>query len=179
MTRAVLALGSNLGDRRAALQGGLDSLLGGAGAPAPAGLSAVYETAPVGGPEQGAFLNAVLLVDTRDTPGELLARAQDAERSLGRVREVRWGPRTLDVDVIAYGDVRDDDPDLTLPHPRAHLRAFVLKPWLDLDPAAELPGRGPVADLLAEVVAGDVGGEQELRPREDLRLRLPGEGAER
>ena len=177
MTRAVLSLGSNLGDRMATLQGAVDTLLGGEGAPVPVAVSAVYETAPVGGPDQGAFLNAVVVVDTAGTPGELLDRAQGAEQAFDRVREVRWGPRTLDVDVISYGDVRDDDPVLTLPHPRAHLRAFVLRPWLDADPAAELPGRGPVADLLAAVVAEDTGGEQELHLREDLRLRLPGEGA--
>ncbi|MFJ9557371.1 2-amino-4-hydroxy-6-hydroxymethyldihydropteridine diphosphokinase [Nocardiopsis sp. NPDC101807] len=174
MTRAVLSLGSNLGDRMATLQGAVDTLLGGSGAPVPVAVSPVYETAPVGGPEQGAFLNAVLVVDTADTPGGLLARAQGAERAFDRVREVRWGPRTLDVDVVSYDDVRDDDPALTLPHPRAHLRAFVLQPWLDADPLAELPGRGPVADLLAELVAGGADGGQGLRVREDLRLRLPG-----
>ncbi|WP_159944105.1 MULTISPECIES: 2-amino-4-hydroxy-6-hydroxymethyldihydropteridine diphosphokinase [unclassified Nocardiopsis] len=175
MTRAVLSLGSNLGDRMATLQGAVDALLAGPDAPRPVAVSPVYETAPVGGPEQGAFLNAVLVVDTRDTPRALLERARAAERDFDRVREVRWGPRTLDVDVIAFGDVRDDDPELTLPHPRAHLRAFVLQPWLDTDPLAQLPGRGPVADLLAEVLASDSGGEQRLRQRTDLRLRLPEE----
>ncbi|NYH53241.1 2-amino-4-hydroxy-6-hydroxymethyldihydropteridine diphosphokinase [Nocardiopsis arvandica] len=176
MTRAVLSLGSNLGDRMAALQGAVDTLLGGAGAPVPVAVSPVYETAPVGGPEQGAFLNAVLVVDTGGGPRDLLERARAAERALERVREVRWGPRTLDVDVIAFGDVRDDDPELTLPHPRAHLRAFVLRPWLDTDPGAELPGRGPVAGLLAAVAAEDVAGEQRLLRRADLALRLPDEG---
>lgn len=174
MTRAVLALGSNLGERRAALQGGVDALL--AGEPSPVAVSPVYETAPVGGPEQGAYLNAVLVVDTREGPLELLQRARAAEQAFDRVREVRWGPRTLDVDVIAFGDVRSDDPELTLPHPRAHLRAFVLRPWLDADPGALLPGRGPVADLLADVEAADTSGEQALNRRDDLALRLP-EGA--
>ncbi|WP_053617051.1 2-amino-4-hydroxy-6-hydroxymethyldihydropteridine diphosphokinase [Nocardiopsis sp. NRRL B-16309] len=170
MTRAVLALGSNLGDRRATLQGAVDTLL--AGEPSPVAVSPVYETAPVGGPEQGAYLNAVLVVDTGEGPLELLRRAQAAERDFDRVREVRWGPRTLDVDVIAFGDVRSDDPELTLPHPRAHLRAFVLRPWLDADPEAVLPGRGAVADLLAAVAAADTAGEQVLRRRDDLALRL-------
>ncbi|WP_121188272.1 2-amino-4-hydroxy-6-hydroxymethyldihydropteridine diphosphokinase [Nocardiopsis sp. Huas11] len=174
MTRAVLALGSNLGDRRATLQGAVDALL--TGGPSPVALSPVYETAPVGGPEQGAYLNAVLVVDTDDGPLELLQRAQAVERDFDRVREVRWGPRTLDVDVIAFGDARSDDPRLTLPHPRAHLRAFVLRPWLDADPGAVLPGRGPAADLLAAVEAADTAGEQALRRRDDLALRLP-EGA--
>ncbi|MFD6100704.1 2-amino-4-hydroxy-6-hydroxymethyldihydropteridine diphosphokinase [Nocardiopsis flavescens] len=170
MTRAVLALGSNLGDRWRALRGGVEHVLSGAGAPAPAALSPVYETAPVGGPEQGAYLNAVVVVDTGGTPRELLERARAAERAFDRVREVRWGPRTLDVDVVAFGDVRSDDPVLTLPHPRAHLRAFVLRPWLDADPGAVLPGRGPVADLLAAVEAADTAGDQRLYRRDDLRL---------
>ncbi|MFE1102953.1 2-amino-4-hydroxy-6-hydroxymethyldihydropteridine diphosphokinase [Nocardiopsis alba] len=175
VTRAVLSLGSNLGDRRATLQGAVDHLLAGADAPTAVALSPVYETAPVGGPEQGAFLNVVLVVDTPGTARGLLERAQDAERAFERVREVRWGPRTLDVDVIAFGDTVDDDPVLTLPHPRAHLRAFVLRPWLDTDPAAIVPGRGPVAVLLATVEEEDTAGEQELTRRDDLRLRIPGE----
>ena len=174
MTRAVLALGSNLGDRWETLRGGAEHLLTGVGAPTPVAFSPVYETAPVGGPEQGAYLNAVMVVDTGGTPGELLERAQAAERAFDRVREVRWGPRTLDVDVIAFGDVRSDDPVLTLPHPRAHLRAFVLRPWLDADPGARLPGHGPVADLLAAVEAADTAGEQRLHRRDDLRLPPPG-----
>ncbi|GAB2483538.1 2-amino-4-hydroxy-6-hydroxymethyldihydropteridine diphosphokinase [Nocardiopsis aegyptia] len=174
MTRAVLALGSNLGDRRATLQGAVDTLL--TGEPSPVAVSPVYETAPVGGPEQGPYLNAVLVVDTGEGPRELLRRAQAAERAFARQRKVRWGPRTLDVDVIAFGGERSDDPELILPHPRAHLRAFVLRPWLDADPGAVLPGRGPVADLLAAVEAADTAGEQELRRRDDLALRLP-EGA--
>ncbi|WP_017569333.1 2-amino-4-hydroxy-6-hydroxymethyldihydropteridine diphosphokinase [Nocardiopsis halotolerans] len=177
MTRAVLALGSNLGDRMATLQGAVDTLLGGADAPVPVAVSPVYETEPVGGPEQGAFLNAVLVVDSGDTPRGLLERAHAAERAFDRVREVRWGPRTLDVDLIVFGDVRDDDPELTLPHPRAHLRAFVLQPWLDADPLARLPGHGPVAELLDGVRAADTTGEQRLYERADLRLRLPDEGA--
>lgn len=175
MTRAVLSLGSNLGDRMANLQGGLDVLLEGADAPVPVAASPVYETAPVGGPDQGAFLNAVVVVDTEEEPGALLERAHAAERALDRVREVRWGPRTLDVDVVAFGDVRDDDPRLTLPHPRAHLRAFVLQPWLDADPRARLPGRGPVADVLGALLARS-GDTQWLRRRPDLRLYLPDEG---
>ncbi|MFW6640221.1 2-amino-4-hydroxy-6-hydroxymethyldihydropteridine diphosphokinase [Nocardiopsis algeriensis] len=175
MTRAVLSLGSNLGDRAAALRRGIEVLLEGEDAPVPVALSPVYETAPVGGPEQGRYLNAVLVVESEGTPRQLLERAWAAERALDRVREVRWGPRTLDVDVIAFGQVRDDDPELTLPHPRAHLRAFVLRPWLDADPGAELPGLGPVAELLAAVTADDEAGEQELFLREDLELRLPEE----
>jgi 2-amino-4-hydroxy-6-hydroxymethyldihydropteridine diphosphokinase len=146
--RVVLALGSNLGDRLANLQGAVDTLLG------PPGLdylavSPVYETAPVGGPSQPNFLNAVLLASTMLPARAILARGQAAEAALHRVRTVTWGPRTLDVDVIAYDDVVSDDPVLTLPHPRAHERAFVLVPWHDVDPAAVIPGRGRIADLLA------------------------------
>ncbi|MEU3018340.1 MULTISPECIES: 2-amino-4-hydroxy-6-hydroxymethyldihydropteridine diphosphokinase [unclassified Nocardiopsis] len=173
-TRAVLSLGSNLGDRRAALQGAVDLLAAGEGV-TPVAVSPVYETAPVGGPDQGAFLNAVLVVDTTGTPADLLEAARSAERAFERVREVRWGPRTLDVDVIAFGDLTDDDPELTLPHPRAHERAFVLRPWLDTDPGAVVPGRAPVAVLLASVEEADPEGEQALTVRDDLRLRLPGE----
>lgn len=177
VTVAVLSLGSNLGDRRAHLQGAVDFVLGGEDAPRPVALSPVYETAPVGGPAQGAFLNAVLAVDTEGTPHALLNRARAAEQAFERVRTVHWGPRTLDVDVITFGDVRDDDPVLTLPHPRAHLRAFVLRPWLDVEPDAVLPGRGRVADLLARTLADDP--DQRLYRRDDLRLVPPEEAGHR
>jgi 2-amino-4-hydroxy-6-hydroxymethyldihydropteridine diphosphokinase len=107
----------------------------------------VYETEPVGGPAQDPYLNAVALV-APVPPARLLAAARGAEQEAGRVRDVRWGPRTLDVDVIHVPGVVSDDPELTLPHPRAHERAFVLAPWLDLDPGATLPGYGRAADLL-------------------------------
>jgi 2-amino-4-hydroxy-6-hydroxymethyldihydropteridine diphosphokinase len=160
----VLALGSNLGDRLANLQRGVDLLL------AEPGLgevvaSPVYETAPVGGPGQPDYLNAVLVATTSLPPRAVLARGLAAEQALHRVREERWGPRTLDVDVIVYGDLVSADPDLTLPHPRAHERAFVLAPWHDVDPAAVIPGRGPVADLLAAV------GTDGVRRRGDALLR--------
>ncbi|HEU0132500.1 MAG TPA: 2-amino-4-hydroxy-6-hydroxymethyldihydropteridine diphosphokinase [Mycobacteriales bacterium] len=142
MTLAVLSLGANLGDRLAALRDAVALL-------DPADVSPVYETEPVGGVVQDDFLNAVVRVETALDPYDLLALARSAEDAAGRVRDVRWGPRTLDVDVVAYGDLVSDDPVLTLPHPRAHERAFVLRPWLDLDPDAVLTGRGRVADLLA------------------------------
>jgi 2-amino-4-hydroxy-6-hydroxymethyldihydropteridine diphosphokinase len=144
----VLALGSNLGDRLANLQGGVDALCA---RPGPFGVevSPVYETAPVGGPAQPDYLNAVLVAATTLSAREVLGRAQEAENALGRVRGQHWGPRTLDVDVIVYGTEVSDDPELTLPHPRAHERAFVLAPWHDVDPGAVIPGQGRVADLLA------------------------------
>lgn len=132
---SVLSLGSNLGDRRAWLDLGLSVL-------EPYAVSPVYETAPWGGVEQDDYLNVVALC-TWDA-AEAWRRAVAAETAAGRERAVRWGPRTLDVDVV-WAD--GTDPALELPHPRAHERAFVLVPWLDVDPHAVLPGHGPVADL--------------------------------
>jgi 2-amino-4-hydroxy-6-hydroxymethyldihydropteridine diphosphokinase len=157
VTRVVLSLGSNVGDRVAALRSALAAL------PVPGGLrviavSPVYETVPVGGPPQPDYLNAVLVADTDLAPHALLAHARAVEAAHGRRRpDRRWGPRPLDVDVVAYGELRQTDPDLTLPHPRAHERAFVLAPWADVDPAAELPGQGPV-------------GTEGVRRRDDLAL---------
>lgn len=148
-TRAVLSLGANLGDRAATLRDAVDVL---AQRVAVLAVSPFYETAPVGGPDQPRYLNAVVLVATSLAPSDLLALAHEVEDAAGRERAERWGPRTLDVDVVAYGDVRSTDPDLTLPHPRAHERAFVLRPWLDVDPHAVLPGHGRVADLLPRAV---------------------------
>ncbi|MCW2672071.1 MAG: 2-amino-4-hydroxy-6-hydroxymethyldihydropteridine pyrophosphokinae [Frankiales bacterium] len=132
---AVLSLGSNLGDRLAFLRLGLEVL-------EPVKVSRVYETAPWGGVEQDDFLNVVALCSW--DASEAWRRAVEAETRAGRERDVRWGPRTLDVDVV-WAD--GSDPALDLPHPRAHERAFVVVPWLDVDPSAELPGYGPVADL--------------------------------
>ena len=161
----VIALGSNLGDRLANLQRGLAVVCGG-GLECLA-VSAVFQTAPVGGPEQDDFLNAVLLARSSLAAMDILRRCQHAEASLGRVRTLRWGPRTLDVDIITCGSEVSADPDLTLPHPRAHERAFVLAPWLDVAPDACLPGYGPVADLLAAV------GDDGVQRMPGLRLALP------
>jgi 2-amino-4-hydroxy-6-hydroxymethyldihydropteridine diphosphokinase len=149
VTAVVLALGSNLGDRQDILQGAVDALVGLPGVRV-AAVSPVYETAPVGGPAQPDYLNAVVLADAAVPGRELLDRLHEIEAAFDRVRVVRWGPRTLDIDIITVAGQRSDDPELTLPHPRAHERAFVLAPWLDVDPAAALPGHGPVADLLAK-----------------------------
>ena len=150
MTHAFLALGSNLGDRARHLQSAVDGLARAPGVRVLA-VSRVYETDPVGGPAQGPYLNAVVLARTTRTAREVLALAHAAEDAAGRVRDVRWGPRTLDVDVISYGDLTVSDDTLTLPHPRAAERAFVLAPWHDVDPDAVLPGCGRVADLLGWV----------------------------
>jgi 2-amino-4-hydroxy-6-hydroxymethyldihydropteridine diphosphokinase len=162
----VLALGSNLGNRLANLQGGVDALCAGPGLEDVA-VSPVYETAPVGGPAQPDYLNAVLTASTSLPARAVLDRGRAAETALRRVRDQRWGPRTLDVDLIVYGNEVSGDPELTLPHPRAHERAFVLAPWHDLDPDAAIPGHGRIADLLA---ATGTGGLRRLR---DARLRVP------
>ena len=146
----VLSLGTNLGDRLAHLREGV-RLLCGDGTLGCVAVSGVYETAPVGGPPQGDYLNAVLLAVTALPGREILRRGQAAEAALARVRTERWGPRTLDVDVITCGDEVSADPVLTLPHPRAGERAFVLVPWLEIAPEASLPGAGRVADLLAAI----------------------------
>ena len=157
MTRVVLSIGSNLGDRLARLQSVVDGL-----GDAVLAVSPVYETAPWGGVEQAPFLNAVLIADDPGCDVQAwLRRAQDFERAAGRVRGERWGPRTLDVDLIAgYDDteVIAREPNLTLPHPLAHLRAFVMVPWLAIDPDAQLSVAGgprPVAGLLAELEPAD------------------------
>lgn len=149
--RTVIAMGSNLGDRLDYLQGGLDGLFD-----TPRirflAVSPVYQTAPVGGPDQQAdYLNAVVIAETTMPAQAVLERCHSLEAAFGRVRGELWGPRTLDLDLIIYGDEVSNSPGLTLPHPRAHERAFVLAPWHDADPGALLPGWGPVADLLAAI----------------------------
>ncbi|MFY9231337.1 MAG: 2-amino-4-hydroxy-6-hydroxymethyldihydropteridine diphosphokinase [Candidatus Nanopelagicales bacterium] len=152
--RAALALGSNIGDSAGTLKGAVDALYATPGIKVVA-VSAVFETDPVGGPDQDVFLNAVIMVETSLEPIALLDAAQSIELDFGRVRDVRWGPRTLDIDVLAVADLVMEHERLELPHPRAHERAFVLVPWADVDPAGVIPGRGTVADLLASV--GDAG----------------------
>ena len=164
--RVVLSVGSNLGDRLGTLQGCVHAISGLPETDVLA-VSPVYETAPVGGPAQPDYLNAVLIVATGLTPQDLLAATQRIEAGFGRVRAERFGPRTLDIDIIGYDEQISDDPVLTLPHPRAHERAFVLAPWHDLDPAARLPGRGPVAALLAGL------GQDGVRRQPDMTLAAP------
>ncbi|MGK2879333.1 MAG: 2-amino-4-hydroxy-6-hydroxymethyldihydropteridine diphosphokinase [Mycobacterium sp.] len=158
MTGVVLSIGSNLGDRLARLQSVVDGL-----GPRLIGVSRVYETDPWGGVDQGHFLNAVVSARDPSFDGHgWLAFGQELERAADRVRDQRWGPRTLDVDVVSC---RDGDkeismitPDLALPHPLAHMRAFVLVPWLDLEPDAHLTVGGQsqsVARLLTELPDGD------------------------
>jgi 2-amino-4-hydroxy-6-hydroxymethyldihydropteridine diphosphokinase len=163
VTVAVLSIGSNLGDRFAAVQGAVDAVR-----PWVQIVSPVFETPPWGPVPQGDYLNAVLVAaDPHAAPRDWLDRAHAAEQAAGRTRDVRWGPRTLDVDVVAVDDVVSDDPELTLPHPRASERAFVLVPWLAADPQARLSGR-PIAALIDELPGEDVAN---LRRRDDLVLR--------
>jgi len=169
MSRAVLSIGSNLGDRPAYLQSVLDRL-GGQGRYGAAALavSPVYQTAPWGGIEQDDYLNAVLVAASSALdPLDWLRLGQECERAAGRVRELRWGPRTLDVDIVDVDGEPLDRADLTLPHPRAHERAFVLVPWLAVDPDARLPGRGRVADLVAALPPRERDG---VRRRDDIEL---------
>ncbi|GAB2531943.1 2-amino-4-hydroxy-6-hydroxymethyldihydropteridine diphosphokinase [Brachybacterium huguangmaarense] len=146
---AVLALGSNIGDREGRLRRAI-ALLGETDGVEILWEGPLVETDPVGGVEQDDFCNTVVGVRTALSPWELLAAAHAIEADAHRERLVRWGPRTLDVDVITWGDLRQDDPDLTLPHPRAHERAFVLVPWAAARPDDVLPGHGRVADLAAQ-----------------------------
>jgi len=154
----VLSLGANLGDRAATLRAAITALKDDGVLVA---RSTMYETPPWGPVEQPPYLNAVVVVRGPLDAAGWLARAHELELAAGRTREVRWGPRTLGVDFVTVsGDdgqpVLSDDPALTLPHPRAHERAFVLVPWSSLDPTAVVPGRGRVTDLLAALPPEDV-----------------------
>lgn len=170
MPEVALALGSNLGDSAVILQGAVADLCGVDGLTLEA-VSAVYETDPVGGPDQDPYLNAVVVGRTTLSGPDLLAATQAIERAWHRVRDVRWGPRTLDVDILALGDEAIDTAELAVPHPRAHERAFVLVPWLDADPRASIPGHGRVSDLL------DACDSSGVRPTEVVLHLLTGPGA--
>ena len=163
--RCVLAIGSNLGERLNNLQGAVNTL-----ADTPevwvTAVSPVYETAPIDAPEGSKdFLNAVVLADTTLSARTLLERALAVDDAYGRERTTQRGaPRTLDVDLIVVGDRRANDEDLVLPHPKAHERAFVLAPWYDVEPDAELLDQGPVGELLAKTA------DQTIKLRDDLTL---------
>jgi 2-amino-4-hydroxy-6-hydroxymethyldihydropteridine diphosphokinase len=156
VTRAVLSLGSNLGDRaehlNAAVRAIETRLPGSISA-----VSSIYRTPPWGPVPQGDYYNITVIAeaDGRDAYG-WLSLCHELEEAAGRVRDIRWGPRTLDADVIVVDAIGSSDPDLTLPHPRAHERAFVLLPWVEIEPGAVLPGHGPIADLIAGLDASDI-----------------------
>jgi 2-amino-4-hydroxy-6-hydroxymethyldihydropteridine diphosphokinase len=146
--KAVIALGANIGDPEeqmaiaiALLRESLDVI----------SLSTIISTAPVGGPAQPDYLNAVCIAESDLPASDLLALLHGIEKSLGRVRDERWGPRTIDLDLIQYGTILSSADELTLPHPRAHERRFVLEPWCEIEPDAVLLTHGRVSDLLAQL----------------------------
>jgi len=145
VTVAYVGVGSNLGDREATIRAAISAL------PGVVAVSQLRETDPVGIIEQPAFLNGAVALETELSPRQLLAALLDVERELGRERRERWGPRTIDLDLLLYGGETVDEPGLTVPHPRLHERRFALEPLVELDPELLIPGRGRVADLLAEL----------------------------
>lgn len=161
--KATISLGSNLGDRFKYLQNALDSINAMTGTQVHS-VSPVFETDPVGGPEQGPYLNAVAVVKTVLSPEQFLAATQKIELEQNRERNEHWGPRTLDIDLLAMDTEVRSTPELELPHPRAHERAFVLLPWSFLDPDFVIPGKDSVVKLLEGI---EVTG---IRYRNDLAL---------
>jgi len=151
----VLSLGANLGDPLSALTSALESLAQAEGVEVLA-TSSFYGTAPIGGPDQPDYINAVAVLETTLAPMAILDLAHRIEADHDRVRQERWGPRTLDMDLVVYDDVISEDPTLTIPHPRAHQRAFVLVPWHELEPDAVLATFGPIADLIEHVKDQDI-----------------------
>ena len=148
MPRAYVGLGANLGEREAALNAAVAALDATEGIEVVA-VSAFRETDPVGYLDQPRFLNGAVAVETVLAPRELLDALLAVERSLGRTREgPRFGPRTIDLDLLLYGDGSFDEPGLTVPHPRLHERAFALEPLAELDPGLDVPGHGPLETLL-------------------------------
>lgn len=150
MTLAVMSLGSNQGDRLDWLHKGVQQLID-QSVLRDVLTSSVYETEPVGGPEQNPYLNMVVMGDTKLEPQQLLDAIAQIEHQCGRVRFERWGPRTLDIDIVSFNHVEMDEPNLQIPHPRAHERAFVLVPWAEIDPQGFLGQNGTVEDCLVNV----------------------------
>ena len=150
MTTAYVGLGANLGMREETLRRAVE-LLGAADGVDVLAVSQLRETAPVGVVDQPPFLNGAVAVETTRTARELLDLLLGIERSLGRVRQERWGPRTIDLDLLVYGDEVVDEPGLQVPHPHLHERRFALEPLAELQPKLDVPGRGCVSDVLAEL----------------------------
>jgi 2-amino-4-hydroxy-6-hydroxymethyldihydropteridine diphosphokinase len=148
VTIAYVGLGANLGPREVTLLRAVD-LLGEADGVEVVAVSQLHETEPVGVVDQPPFLNGAVAIETTLGPRELLDLLLDIERSLGRVRVERWGPRTVDLDLLVYGSETVDEPGLRVPHPRLHERRFALEPLAELAPELVVPGRGPVSELLA------------------------------
>lgn len=167
ISKVVFSLGSNVGDSAEILQNAV-SMICETPDVIPVDISSVYRTAPVGPvQDQPDFLNLVLIAESTLEPVTLLERCLAIEEAFGRVREVKGGPRTLDIDLVMVGKRERDDESLTLPHPEAHQRAFVLVPWLEADPKGELPGKGALTDLVAAV---DTSGVERV---EDVTVELP------
>jgi len=143
VTRAFVGVGANLGDREETIRAAVAAL------PGVVGVSQLRETDPVGVVDQPPFLNGAVALETELSPRELLDALLAVEREHGRERRERWGPRTIDLDLLLYGDATIDEQGLTVPHPRLHERRFALEPLLDLDPELAIPGRGRVVDVLA------------------------------
>lgn len=146
--KAVIALGANLEDPEMAVELALSLLELSTDL---ISRSRLYSTKPVGGPPQPDYVNAVAIIDSDLPAHDLLDLLNGIEKSMGRVRGERWGPRVIDLDLITYGDLHSDDESLTLPHPRAHERRFVLEPWLEIDPNAYLPAFGYIRDILEKI----------------------------
>jgi 2-amino-4-hydroxy-6-hydroxymethyldihydropteridine diphosphokinase len=145
MTRAYVGLGANLGDREATIRAAVAAL------PGVLAVSSLRETEPVGVTDQPRFLNGVAALETELSARDLLDTLLALERRLGRERRERWGPRTIDLDLLLFGEEAIDEPGLTVPHPRLHERRFALEPLAEIAPDALIPGRGRVANLLAEL----------------------------
>ena len=148
--RAVVALGANMEDPQAAVELAITLLEQSTDLVV---RSSLYSTKPVGGPAQPDYVNAVCIIESDLPAHDLLALLHGIEKSMGRVRNERWGPRVIDLDLITYGDLVNNESELTLPHPRAHERGFVLQPWLEIDADAVLPPYGRVSDILAELAS--------------------------
>ena len=160
VTRAALGLGSNLGDRLFHIESALATITATPGVTV-VGVSPLIESVAVGGPDQPDYLNAVVVIDTLVSAEGLLALARRCEAQAQRLRDEQWGPRTLDVDVLAYGEMTSDDAELTLPHPRATQRAFVMLPWATVDPEFVVAGRA-VAEWAEQL------GDRGIRPMTDV-----------
>ena len=143
--KAVISLGANIGDTKANLDLAIGLLRE---ATEVIAVSSYSQTKPVGGPEQPDYLNAVVIVESELPAKDLLALLNGIETAMGRTREIHWGPRVIDLDLIQYGGLLVNDEKLTLPHPRAHQRRFVLAPWFEIEPEAVLLTHGRISDLL-------------------------------
>jgi len=146
--KAVVALGANLEEPRKAIELAIELLKQSTDVTA---ISSLYETAPVGGPQQDNYINAVVILESELPAADLLALLHGIEKSMGRVRQERWGPRVIDLDLIQYGALLSKSEELTLPHPRAHERRFVLEPWQEIDPEAILLTHGRIDQLLEQL----------------------------